>query len=280
MITAPGERRPVGVLYEHPEWFESMFAEVGRLGVRYERVLAYEHGFDQAEREVPYALLVNRMSLSAFTRGRAHTGPNTMEYLAHLETFGANVLNGLRTYRYHSSEVQQLGLLARLGARTPRSGVIHHAAQAVRAVRALKYQLVVKPNIGGAGIRRFDDEAGLRGAADAGEFGLGLDGVALMQEYHRPVGGCITRMEDLGGRLLYAIGLRLESPDSFNLCPADCCRTPPSGASDGARAFAPLVRAVTPPQHVLEKVLRIAGAAGMEVGGVEYLVSDRDGEDY
>ncbi len=36
MTTAVGERGPIGVLYEHPDWFEPMFAEFDRLGVPYE----------------------------------------------------------------------------------------------------------------------------------------------------------------------------------------------------------------------------------------------------
>lgn len=282
MLTAHGERGPIGVLYEHPEWFEPMFAEFDRLGVSYERVIAYDHGFDPAEPGSPYALVVNRMSPSAFTRGYAHAIPYALEYLAHLEAIGANVLNGLRAYRYELSKVRQLGLLSRLGMRAPRSRVIHHPAHAVLAARELTYPVVVKPNIGGsgAGIRRFDDEEQLGRVAEAGELELGLDGVALIQEYHPPVGGRINRVEVLGGRLLYGLEVQLESPDSFNLCPADYCRAPASGALNDAHASEPLVRALTPPQQVVENVLRVAGAAGMEVGGVEYLVSERDSETY
>jgi len=282
MTTAVGERGPIGVLYEHPEWFEPMFAEFDRLGVPYDRLLAYDHSFDPAEPESPHVLVVNRMSPSAFMRGHAHAIPYTLEYLAHLEAISANVLNGLRAYSYEFSKVRQLGLLSRLGVLAPRSRVIYHAMQAVRAARALRYPVVIKPNIGGsgAGIRRFDDEEQLRSAAEEGELDHGLDGVALIHEYHPPVGGRINRVEVLGGRHLYALQVQLESPDSFNLCPADYCRTSASGAPDVAHASESLVRAVTPPQLVVENVLRVAEAAGIEVGGVEYLVSERDGKTY
>lgn len=282
MTTAPGTESTIGVLYEHPEWFEPMFAELDRRGVRYERLLAHEHSFDPAEPSNRYGLVLNRMSPSAFRRGHARAIPYTLEYLAHLEAIGANVLNGYRAYRYEFSKARQLGLLSRLGVRTPRARAIQHARHAVPAARDLEYPVVFKPNVGGsgAGIRRFDGEDALSEAVEEGELDLGLDGVALMQEYHRPAGGRITRVEVLGGRLLYAIELRLESPDSFNLCPADYCRTPAGEAPDGADAGEPLVRGVSPSRDVVETVLRIAGAAGMEVGGVEYLVSERDGEVY
>lgn len=275
--------RPIGVFYEHPVWFEPMFAELERRGVPYERLLATEHAFDPSERERRYRLVVNRMSPSAFTRGHAHVIPYTLEYLSHLEAIGVDVLNGLEPYRFEFSKARQLGLLARLGVRHPRSRVIHHASQAVAAARALTYPVVVKPNVGGsgAGIVRFTEEAELAAAAEAGTLELGMDGTALVQEHHTPRGGSIVRVEVLDGALLYAIRLQLESPDSFNLCPADYCRVPePPGRTDGVSGRGVPVEAVTPPPEVVATVLRVTGAAGIEVGGVEYLVSERDGEIY
>lgn len=64
--------KPVGILYEHPLWFEPLFAELDRRGVAYEKLHVGELVFDPGEREIPYSLLVNRMSPSAWTRGQAH----------------------------------------------------------------------------------------------------------------------------------------------------------------------------------------------------------------
>ncbi len=61
--------RPIAVFYEHPEWLKPLFAELDRRGVSYDRLLAHEHSFNPAERDCPYALIVNRMSPSAYTRG-------------------------------------------------------------------------------------------------------------------------------------------------------------------------------------------------------------------
>ncbi|MFO7544080.1 MAG: hypothetical protein R6W77_01135 [Trueperaceae bacterium] len=283
------EDRTIGVFYEHLEWFEAMFAEFDRRGVAYERLLANRHGFDPGERESPYALLFNRMSPSAFARGHGHAIHYTLDYLAHLESIGANVLNGYRPYTYEFSKARQLGLLARLDVRCPRTRVINHVAQTVVAAQQLSYPLVVKPNIGGsgAGIRKFDDDAELRAAAEAGEIDLGLDGTALVQEYHTPREGSIVRVEVLDGRFLYAIKLHLQSPDSFNLCPADYCQVPQAGlgvaaqgAADGVSGRGVPVEGFTPTAEAIATVQRITAAAGIEVGGVEYLVSERDGERY
>ncbi len=117
----PTEERPLAVFYEHLEWFRPLFAELDRRGVPYVRLLAHRHHFDPDERECPYALVVNRMSPSARTRGHADAIPYTLEYLAHLEAIGTNVLNGYQAYRYEFSKARQLGLMARLGLPHPRA---------------------------------------------------------------------------------------------------------------------------------------------------------------
>jgi hypothetical protein len=82
---------------------------------------------------------------------------------------------------------------------------------------------------------------------------------------------------------LYAIRLQLQQ-DVFNLCPADYCRTPDEGAasvsSGGAGKLNAPVEGYVPPAWVIEDVKRMTSAAGIEVGGVEYLVNDRDGQVY
>lgn len=271
----------IAVYYEHPEWFEPMFTEFDRRGVVYERLLAHKHVFNPAELEAHYALVLNRMSPSAFTRGRAHTIPYTLQYLAYLKDIGANVLNGFRAYQYEFSKARQLGLLAQLGINHPKSRVINHPSQVVKATQGLTFPVVVKPNIGGsgAGIQKFDSLSELQEAADARAFNLGLDNVGLVQEYLRPKDASIVRVEVLNGEFLYAIKLRLESPTSFNLCPADYCRPEDMRALGRIPEEAP-VTSYTPPQTVIDTVKRIAKGAHLDVGGVEYLVNEADGEVY
>ena len=89
----------------------------------------------------------------------------------------------------------------------------------------------------------------------------------------------------LGGRYLYAINV-FSTGESFNLCPADICQT-----SDGvelSRSACAVdtpknnlrVEGVTPADDVIRDVERIMGAAGIEVGGVEFMIDDRDGQRY
>ena len=148
----------------------------------------------------------------------------------------------------------------------------------------MRYPVVVKANIGGsgAGIVRYDTPEELQEAVDAGNIDLGIDKTALVQEFVLKRDGHITRAEVIGGKFIYAINV-FSSGDSFNLCPADICQTRGGvELSRGACAVdAPksgmTVEGYTPPAEIVANVERIMEAAGIEVGGIEYMVDNRDG---
>lgn len=271
--------RPIGVLYEHPLWFEPLFAELDRRGIPFERIHAHKLIFDPGEQETSYSVVLNRMSPSAWTRGHAQAIFHTLHYLAYLEDLGADVLNGYRAFQVEISKARQCALFARLGLPYPRSRVISHASQAVAAAESLHFPVMVKPNVGGsgAGIRSFSTLDELAEAAADGRIELGLDGTSLVQEHVPAEGESIVRIEILGGEFLYAIRLRLV-PGSFNLCPADYCELP--GIADGVSGRGLPIERFDPPAEVVEDAKRIVAAAGMDLGGVEYLVNARDGLPY
>jgi hypothetical protein len=91
--------RPVGILYEHPEWFVPLFAELDRRGIAYEPIHAGGLLFDPADSERRYSLVVNRMSPSAWTRGHARALFSTLHYLAHLEQIGTPVLQSVSSFQ-------------------------------------------------------------------------------------------------------------------------------------------------------------------------------------
>jgi glutathione synthase/RimK-type ligase-like ATP-grasp enzyme len=271
--------RLVGILYEHPLWFEPLFAELDRRGVAYEQLRADELVFDPGERRSPYSVVLNRMSPSAWTRGRAHAIFHTLHYLAYLDGVVATVLNGHAAFQVEISKVRQCGLFAALGVRYPRTRVISHASQAAAAAEGLRFPVMVKPNVGGsgAGISSFTTHEELAAAAADERVELGLDGTSLVQEQLPAEDESVVRIEILGGELLYAIRLRLV-PGSFNLCPADYCELP--GIADGVSSRGVPIERFDPPAEIVEDARRIVAAAGMDLGGVEYLVSARDGLPY
>ncbi len=279
----------LAILHEHPDWFRPLFAELDRRGIGYARLDAAAEPvcYDPADADRPFRVLFNRMSPSAYLRGRGSAIRHTLDYLRHLERLGVQTINGSGVYAYEISKAAQLTLLAELGLPAPRSRVIHRGEDAPAAARGLRFPVVVKANVGGsgAGITRFDAKEELRDAATAGRVELGLDGVALVQEFVPARGGHITRVETLAGKYLYAIDVYPEA-GSFDLCPADACQTRDGGelarsATSACPVDAPRrglrVEAVTPAPEVITACERIAQAAGLDVGGIESMVDDRDG---
>jgi glutathione synthase/RimK-type ligase-like ATP-grasp enzyme len=284
------ERRlPVAVYYEHPEWFRPLFAELDRRGIPYVRVDASRHRFDPGAGAEPYALLFNRMSASAYLRGHGNAIFYTRQYLRHLERTGMRVVNGSDAFAVETSKALQLSLLASLGLPYPRTRVINDAEEAREAAQSLGFPVIVKPNIGGrgAGIIRCDTPADLEYALAARLIDLGIDSTALVQEYIPASGGHIVRVETLAGKFLYALKVYTEG-ENFNLCPAEICDIERASESAGISAVGEMcladapkaglkVEAYEPPAETIAAVERIASVAGIDVGGVEYLLDGRDG---
>lgn len=277
--------KPFAIYYEHPDWFRPLFAELERREIPVVRLDARRSLYDPAStQEKEYGLVFNRMSPSAYLRGGGNSIFYTLGYLAHLERQGVRVINGARAYTVETNKALQLQILADLGLDYPAARVINHPALAPVAAEGLRFPVVVKANIGGsgAGIVRYDTAEALRQAAEAGTIDLGVDNTALVQEYIPARDGHITRVETLGGRYLYAIHV-YTTGESFNLCPADICQT--TGGVELTRSACPIdapksglkVEGYTPPQVVIDAIERIVQAAQIDVGGIEYMVDDRDG---
>lgn len=265
---------PIAVFYEHPDWFRPLFEALDRRGVPWTPVDARSHSFDPADGTPEWSLVFNRMSPSSHLRGLPGGVAYARAWLAHLEARGVRVVNGTDAFRVETSKALQLSLLDGLGLDFPPARVAHTRDQVVEAADELRTPVVVKADVGGsgAGITRFDDRGELRATAEAGELDFGPDGTVLVQEFVPRRDGTITRVETLGGEYLYAIRVRA-AEDCFDLCPADL----PSGDGEGEDERDRAVEPVQPPPEVMRDVERIVRAGGLEVGGVEYMVDDRDG---
>jgi glutathione synthase/RimK-type ligase-like ATP-grasp enzyme len=230
------------------------------------------------------------MSPSAYLRGHARAIFTAQHYLTYLERLGIPTINGLAAYTLELSKARQLGLLAQLELPAPATRVVNSPSHITAAAEQLEFPLILKPNVGGSGarMRRFQTPAEMDESCASGELEdlFEIDGTALVQEYHPPRDGSIVRVEALDGEFLYAIRIHNDPNDGFNLCPADICQTP---SESDALDFCPVdlpakpnrkIEAVRPPEWVIDAVLHIATSAGLDLCGVEYLESERDGELY
>ena len=281
----------IAVLYEHPEWFRPLFAELERRQLPFTRIHAGELIWSPAERP-PFSLLVNRMSPSAYLRGQDHAIHATEAFLGYVELYGIPIVNDLRAYQLETSKSVQLDLFERIGATYPATRLINHPSRALEAAGGLRFPLMVKPNIGGsgAGITRFDTPADLERAVREDRLDLGPDNTALVQEAITSPDGSITRVELLDGEPLYAIRITPPAGHGFNLCPADICQEevdlpPETAAGQPLGSFCPTkpameIERVDLPGGVRDTVTAIARAAGLDVCGIEYIVDERDGQPY
>ena len=269
------------VLYEHPEWQKPLFAALERRGVSFTPFDVTEAAFSNLE-PPRAALYFNQASPSAYLRGHTRAVPLALAYMRSLELFGARVLNGADVFALELSKSAQATLLRTLGIDCPRS-ITFNDVSALRAHAAdVSWPALLKPDQGGSGARIqvvqswADVEAVFK--ADPG---IWLpDNLFLLQEYlPHDVEQGIVRLEFLGGELLYA--MRVKTHGRFNLCPSPVCN-PGEGA--GACAVAPTDSVEAAPVEFLpfpdvpadavDTAKRIVRAAGLDVGGIEYLDTD------
>jgi hypothetical protein len=274
---------PIGIYFEHPDWFRALFAELDRRGLPYQCIDASKHSYDVSTEKQEYELVFNRMSASAYLRGHGDAIFFARDYLAHLESIGTRVINGSRAYGIEISKATQLSLLHSLKVPFPRSRVINRAEEASEAAKQIGFPVIIKPNIGGrgAGIVQLNSATELARAIASSQINLGIDSTALVQEFIPARGGHINRIETLSGKFLYAMRV-YTTGENFNLCPAEICQTE-RAADEGSICLADGPKAglkiepFEPPVEIIATVERIVAAASIDVGGVEYIVHDRDG---
>lgn len=269
--SAPPVSADLAILYEHPLWFEPLFAALDRRGIAFEKVRLTDHSFDPEQSDPPAPVVLSRLAMSDFLRVPEHPIFYAQALLDQWRRRGATVLNGADVVAIDSSKARQLSLIASLGHAVPRTRVVHRAQDLLAAANGMPWPLLVKTNVGGsgAGIARYSSPDELEQSVRDGTVPSSIDQVLLVQDYVPPRGGTIVRAETLGGRFLYA--LEVESGgDSFDLCPADACVARPGRA-------AITMNAVELPQDMVAAVEEIAKAVGLDVGGVELVIDERDG---
>ncbi|MDQ3278350.1 MAG: ATP-grasp domain-containing protein [Bacteroidota bacterium] len=278
--------KPIGVFYEHPEWFKPLFKTLEERGIPYEKIHAGFHHYNPLD-EPKYSVVINRVSSSSYLRGHTQAIFYANDYIGYLEEAGVRVINGTRATEIETSKALQLVLFKKLGLKFPKAVVVNHVSQILEAAKGIGFPLAVKPNIGGsgAGILQFNSQAALEEAIENNAIDLGIDHTALVQEFIPIRGGHINRVETLNGKFLYAIKVHTTG-ESFNLCPAEICQVPqPEPVQQMGEAC--VVTAVkkgikvepfTPPADVIAAVEKIVAEAKIDVGGIEYMIDDRTGE--
>lgn len=276
------------VVYEHPEWQKPLFSALERRGVAFDTLDLKSAAFDAHARcEAP--VVFNQASPSAYVRGNRRAVPLALAFLRGLEARGHHVVNGARAFALELSKTAQCALISSLGIRTPRSIAFNDVgalAARVDAGQGVGWPALLKPEQGGSGAR-IHKVASMAEVEDVIARTPGIwepDGLLLLQEYiDHDVDQGIVRMEILDGQLLYA--MRVLSHGRFNLCPSEVCNPETPGGDDAAceipaEASAPPVEfhPYEAPAEAVARGVKILAAAGIDVGGIEYVTSRETGE--
>jgi hypothetical protein len=264
------------VIFEHPEWQKPLFAALEKRGVDFSVFDLKSATFGDLD-PAPAKLVFSQASPSAYVRGNVRAVPMAMAYMQWLETSGVRVLNGTRAFRLELSKSTQAALMRKLGIGTPRTVAFNSVDALKKRQHEITFPCLLKPEQGGSGARihvaqNFDE---LMQLVEANPHLWEPDQLLLAQEYlpHDPERG-IVRMEFLGETLLYA--MRVISHGRFNLCPSPVCNP----ASGEGHCEIPAQTNLKPvefypyaevPREAVEQGRALFLAAGLDVGGIEYM---------
>lgn len=117
-FSAQSTAAPLAFLYEHPQWFAPVFAELERRGTPFQKLFAPDHFYAVDTTDRPsFRVLFNRMSPSADRRDHGSNIFHTLSWLRHLELQGVRVVNGSKAFQFEISKALQHSLLQSLGLR-------------------------------------------------------------------------------------------------------------------------------------------------------------------
>lgn len=255
------------VLHDNPDWYPPFAEAFDAEGLEHEQWQLGEGTLDLGA-EPPHGLYWSRISASAHTRGRPHAKEHARAVLSWLDAHGRRVVNGRRVLELEMSKAAQLAALRAAGIAVPRTFAATGRADLLDAAGKLPAPFIVKPNQGGKGlgVRRFESVAEFADYLDSREYEPPVDGVTLVQEHLRAAEPFITRVEIVGGELLYALTADT-ARGGFELCPAEACAVRGQGGS----LFA-LREDFDHP--IVGQYLRFAALRGIHIAGFEFIETE------
>ncbi|MFQ5498505.1 MAG: RimK family alpha-L-glutamate ligase [Candidatus Zixiibacteriota bacterium] len=220
----------VELIYENKDWLPFFTGALDEITVpwRLNYIEDFELDLNQPPDNVIY---LNRISPSSHTRGHNSAIIRGEQYLEHLAAYNRTVLNGAETLNYEMSKVEQYRLLERFGLNYPPTVFSSNLDELIVQAYRLNFPVLTKHNCSGKGlgIRLVQSAVELRDYLGSTDYEPSPDGILLVQQYIQPRNDRITRVELLGGELVYAF--HSSTKQGFELCPADACAVDREGLS-------------------------------------------------
>jgi hypothetical protein len=273
----------IHVIHENDAWVEPLRAAFDEQGLPYEEWFLSEGTLDLSSAP-PQGVFYNRMSASSHTRDHRYAPELTGGALAWLQSHGRRVVNDSRALALEISKVAQYEALRAYGIRTPRTIAAVGKRHIIEAAKKMDGPFITKHNRAGKGlgVELFQSVDALAEHVNGPAFEESVDGITLIQQYIRATEPFITRVEFVGGELLYAV--RVDTSLGFELCPADVCQVGdafcPVGEEAVPASSAPRFRIVKDFSHpIVDAYRRFIAANGIGIAGIEF-IADADGEIY
>ncbi len=280
--------KQIYVIHENNAWVEPLRTAFGHLGLPFTEWFL-DSGTIDLDAEPPNGVFYNRMSASSHTRGHRWGPEYTAAVLAWLERHHRRVVNNSQALRLEISKVAQYAALNDAGVRTPRTVAAVGRDEILRASELFDLPFITKHNRAGKGlgVRLFRDREALKSYVQGGEFEPSVDGITLVQQYIEAPNPFITRVEFVGGRLLYAV--RVDASGGFELCPADACKVEdmfcPTGDTGESRVSnVPGFQIIDGfgdefgddfVRPLIEQYRELLALHGVEIAGVEFIVDSQ-----
>ena len=276
MSNGAGAEPRVYVIHENDAWLEPLRKEFAAHNVPYGEWFL-DRGMLDLGAEPPAGVFYNRMSASSHTRDHRYGAEYAGAVLAWLTRHGRRLVNGERALQLEISKVAQYEALARFGIPSPPTIAVVGWEHIASAADRLGFPLICKHNRGGKGlgVRLFLSAAALAEHVASPDFEEPVDGITLVQRYIKAPAPFITRVEFVGGRLLYA--MRVDTSQGFELCPADACQVDAAAIAVACPAEAPSdkFQILSKFDHpLLPRWQAFLAANDVEIAGVEFIVDE------
>jgi hypothetical protein len=269
-----GSTPRVYVIHENDGWVVPLRREFAALGVPYAEWFVDEGVLDLTTAP-PEGVFYNRMSASSHTRGHQYAPELTACVLAWLKRCARTVVNGERALQLEVSKVAQYEALKAFGVATPDTIAVVGRDNIAAAAERLGFPVILKHNRAGRGlgVRLLFSAAALAEHVGSPDFQDSRDGITLVQRYIKAPAPFITRVEFVGGKLVYAV--RVDTSQGFELCPADTCQIEAAASAGHAAPPADKFQILPRFEHPLVPAWQAFLAANdIGIAGVEFIVDE------
>ena len=266
------------VIHENSDWVEPLRREFAALGAPYKEWFLDGGSLDLGALP-PEGIFYNRMSASSHTRGHRYAPELTGAVLAWLTRHGRRIVNGERALVLELSKAAQYQALAKFNIEVPATIAAVGNTAIAEAAAELGYPLILKHNRAGKGLGVkliYSDDA-LRQHLGSPDFAHSIDGIMLVQRYVAAPAPCITRVEFVGGRFLYAV--RVDTSEGFELCPADACQNGDTGLCPAVAASEKFQIMPSFEHPLLPAWQAFLAANDIGIAGIEF-IEDAEGRAY